>query len=164
MAKIWGDAGKAMTPMSFGKSFDRMQGQPLDKSAVITDTTFAAAYAKAETFAASDNAYVGMILSVSDGTTTKFYGVVNEAGDLEEVGSNIELDTSLEAEGKAADAKAVGDAINQLSSEIAGGGGVGEATEDGGEIFNDYTANKALAPYTKADGSCSRAGSYGYHT
>lgn len=119
MAKIWGDAGKAMTPMSFGKSFDRMQGQPLDKSAVITDTTFAAAYAKAETFAASDTAYVGMILSVSDGTTTKFYGVVNEAGDLEEVGSNIELDTSLEAEGKAADAKAVGDAINQLSSEMA---------------------------------------------
>ena len=118
MAKIWGDAGKAMSPMSFGKSFDRMQGQPLDKSAVITDTTFAAAYAKAETFAASDNAYVGMILSVSDGTTTKFYGVVNEAGDLEEVGSNIELDTSLEAEGKAADAKAVGDAINQLSSEM----------------------------------------------
>ena len=118
MAKIWGDAGNSMSPMSFGKSFDRMQGQPLDKSAVITDTTFAAAHAKAETFAASDNAYVGMILSVSDGTTTKFYGVVNEAGDLEEVGSNIELDTSLEAEGKAADAKAVGDAINQLSSEM----------------------------------------------
>lgn len=121
MAKIWGDAGSAMTPMSFGKSFDRMNGQPLDRSAVITDTTFDAAYSKAATFAASDNAYVGMILSVSDGTITKFYGVVNEVGDLQEVGSGaaIELDTTLAVAGKAADAKSVGDEVNRLSYSIA---------------------------------------------
>ena len=44
------------------------------------------------------------------------------------------------------------------------GAGVGRSTGDGGEIFNDYGANQALSPYTKADGTNSRAGSYGYHT
>lgn len=42
------------------------------------------------------------------------------------------------------------------------GAGVGRSTRDGGEIFNDYGANQALSPYSKADGVGSRAGCYGY--
>ncbi len=39
---------------------------------------------------------------------------------------------------------------------------VGVRTEEGGEIFNDYENNKALAPYARADGYNNRAGIYGY--
>lgn len=38
----------------------------------------------------------------------------------------------------------------------------GKITPQGGEIFNDYENNKALAPYAKADGIDCRAGIYGY--
>lgn len=88
MAQIWGGGGNPIVPMSFGKSLDRMNGQPLDPSAIISGDTFEAAYANAEAYAKTPNAYVGMILSVSDGHITRFYGITNEAGDLEPVGAS----------------------------------------------------------------------------
>ncbi len=39
---------------------------------------------------------------------------------------------------------------------------VGKTTPEGGEIFNDYENNQALAPYSKADGVGNRAGICGY--
>ena len=39
---------------------------------------------------------------------------------------------------------------------------VGRTTPEGGEIFNDYENNEALAPYSKADGAGCRAGIHGY--
>lgn len=39
---------------------------------------------------------------------------------------------------------------------------VGQHTPEGGEIFNDYENNQALAPYAKADGVGCRAGIHGY--
>lgn len=88
MAQLWGGSGNAIVPMSFGKSFDRMNGQPLDPSSVIVADTFDDAYAAATAYAKTTNAYVGMRLSVSDGQTTKFYGVTNTAGDLQELGGS----------------------------------------------------------------------------
>jgi len=49
------------------------------------------------------------------------------------------------------------------AENIEGDVGVGKATEQGGEIFNDYENNKALAENTIAMGTASRAGCYGYH-
>ncbi len=40
---------------------------------------------------------------------------------------------------------------------------VGEKTDDGGEIFNDYKGNKALGHYTKASGYNTIAGVTGYY-
>lgn len=39
---------------------------------------------------------------------------------------------------------------------------VGRATEAGGEIYNDYENNQALAPFTRAEGFNNRAGINGY--
>lgn len=41
---------------------------------------------------------------------------------------------------------------------VADGSGVGEAIENGGEIFNDYENNKAFAPYSHAEGYETSAG------
>ena len=38
----------------------------------------------------------------------------------------------------------------------------GKTTPEGGEIFNDYESNQALAPHAKADGAGNRAGIHGY--
>ncbi len=38
----------------------------------------------------------------------------------------------------------------------------GRSTNEGGEIFNDYVNNQALAPFSKASGTACRAGIYGY--
>ena len=38
----------------------------------------------------------------------------------------------------------------------------GKTTPEGGEVFNDYEGNQALAPYAKADGAGNRAGIRGY--
>lgn len=46
--------------------------------------------------------------------------------------------------------------------EENGGGGVGAATADNGEIFNDYTNNKAVSKYSSARGENTIAGVRGY--
>ena len=79
-------------------------------------------------------------------------------------GSAVELDTTLSKAGKAADAKAVGDALNRLSGGTGGGGGEGGSGESGvfyaiygtttfAEIKAAYEAGKAV--YMKKDGSYS---------
>ena len=58
-------------------------------------------------------------------------------------------------------AKAVYDA---LGSGVPGSSsGVGEAIENGGEIFNDYENNKALSQYSHAEGVQTIAGTYAFN-
>lgn len=72
-------------------------------------------------------------------------------------GSAVELDTTLSKAGKAADAKAVGDALNRLSGGTGGGGGGGESavfyaiygTTTLAEIKAAHEAGKAV--YMKKD-------------
>lgn len=70
-------------------------------------------------------------------------------------GSAVELDTTLSKAGKAADAKAVGDALNRLSGGTGGGGGEGGSGESSvfyaiygtttfAEIKAAYDAGKAV--------------------
>ena len=42
------------------------------------------------------------------------------------------------------------------------GGGVGQKTKDGGEIFNDYENNKAVSEYSHASGSNTHAGHFAF--
>ena len=83
------------TLMSFGKSFARLNGQPLDKSAIWYTLE------EAETYAASASAYVGQPVAVIDeeaGKTVLY--VIGVSGTLEQVGS-LPDGVSLElAEGK----------------------------------------------------------------
>ena len=70
------------TLMSFGKSFARLNGQPLDKSAIWYSK------AEADTYAASASAYVGQpvaVINETDKLTTLY--VVGANGTLEMVGS-----------------------------------------------------------------------------
>lgn len=96
MAKIYDN----FTPdnlMSFGKSFSRINGQPLDKSSIWYDLKMAEAYAK------TDAAYVGQILAVinREKSTVTHYRVNNAKGDLEDLGSLMIVDNkSVELNGK----------------------------------------------------------------
>lgn len=51
---------------------------------------------------------------------------------------------------------------NRIKALEENGGGVGAATADNGEIFNDYTNNKALSKYSSARGENTIAGVRGY--
>ena len=51
---------------------------------------------------------------------------------------------------------------NRIKALEENGGGVGAATADNGEIFNDYTNNKALSKYSSARGENTIAGVKGY--
>lgn len=67
--------------MSFGKSFSRMNGQPLDESEVWYDK------AALEAFAAGNSAYVGMKLVYVDETNQKVYQYsVQYDGSIKEIG------------------------------------------------------------------------------
>ena len=67
--------------MSFGKSFSRMNGQPLDESEVWYDK------AALEAFAAGNSAYVGMKLVYVDETNQKVYQYsVQYDGSVKEIG------------------------------------------------------------------------------
>lgn len=67
--------------MSFGKSFSRMNGQPLDESEVWYDKT------ALEAFAAGNSAYVGMKLVYVDETNQKVYQYsVQYDGSIKEIG------------------------------------------------------------------------------
>ena len=87
-----------------------------------------------------------------------------------------EVDNSLSITGAAADSKVTGDEISNLKNLVGttsvaeqiqeaigdievGGGGVGQATEQGGEIFNDYENNAANGSYDQAAGYHSQASS-----
>ena len=63
---------------------------------------------------------------------------------------DIQLDTTLTMSGRAADSKAVGDAINSLDL-------VGKTTGHGAEVFNDYKNNVATGDYSHAEGENTRA-------
>ena len=78
---------------------------------------------------------------------------INEVNGIAK-GGGVATDTTLSKSGAPADAKATGEAIRNSV--------VGKTTDDGGEIFNDRENNKALAPFTKADGTKTRAGINGY--
>lgn len=81
--------------MSFGKSFSRMNGQPLDESEVWYNKT------ALEAFAAGNSAYVGMKLVYVDETNQKVYQYsVQYDGTVKEIGvaplgdtKSIEVDT-----------------------------------------------------------------------
>ena len=67
--------------MSFGKSFSRMNGQPLDESEVWYNK------AELEAFAAGNSAYVGMKLAYVDETNQKVYQYsVQYDGSIKEIG------------------------------------------------------------------------------
>ena len=81
MANFYKNCDSA-TLMSFGKSFARLNGQPLDKSAIWYSK------AEADTYAASASAYVGQpvaVINETDKLTTLY--VVGANGTLEMVGS-----------------------------------------------------------------------------
>ena len=83
MAKIYNDFQPANL-MSFAKSFIRLDGQPLDKSEIWYNFDEAQSYAK------TDAAYVGQILSVinSENNNVIFYGIQDTEGTLKEIGSS----------------------------------------------------------------------------
>lgn len=83
MAKIYNDFQPANL-MSFAKSFVRLDGQPLDKSEIWYNFDEAQSYAK------TDAAYVGQILSVinSENNNVIFYGIQDAEGTLKEIGSS----------------------------------------------------------------------------
>ena len=66
--------------------------------------------------------------------------IKKEDGTWEVVGNNIEVDPSLEIEGMAADAKAVGDAINDLSIDIAEAGSI-DIDLEGANVGNPNPVN-----------------------
>lgn len=82
MAKIYTDF-QSSTLMSFGKSFSRLNGQPLDKSSIWYSLEEAQAYA------ATDAAYVGQIISVIDTGSNQVsaYVIKDSLGTLDSVGS-----------------------------------------------------------------------------
>lgn len=83
MAKIYNDFQPANL-MSFAKSFIRLDGQPLDKSEIWYNFDEAQSYAK------TDAAYVGQILSVinSENNNVIFYGIQDVEGTLKEIGTS----------------------------------------------------------------------------
>lgn len=87
MAKLY-DENFSKSLMSFGKSFSRLNGQPLDDSSVYFS------YAEAVEYAASASAYVGQPIAVIDkaNNTAKLYLIENEAGGLQEIGANVEFE------------------------------------------------------------------------
>lgn len=87
MAKLY-DENFSKSLMSFGKSFSRLNGQPLDDSSVYFS------YEEAATYAASASAYVGQPIAVIDkvNSTAKLYLIENEAGRLQEIGANVEFE------------------------------------------------------------------------
>lgn len=84
MAKIYEDF-RSETLMSFGKSFSRLNGQPLDDSSIYYSLE------AAQTYAASASAYVGQPIAVinKDTKTAKLYLIENEDGSLQEIGSKV---------------------------------------------------------------------------
>ena len=87
MAKLY-DENFSKSLMSFGKSFSRLNGQPLDDSSIYFS------YEEAATYAASASAYVGQPIAVIDkaNNTAKLYLIENEAGGLQEIGANVEFE------------------------------------------------------------------------
>jgi uncharacterized protein YqgV (UPF0045/DUF77 family) len=102
MAKIYGHNEAvdfaAKNLITFGGSFTRSNGQPLDKSSVWYPKDGVSGYDRACEYAASAAAYVGQELAVIDvtyaedretviGTSVKFYGIQDTAGTLKELGA-----------------------------------------------------------------------------
>lgn len=73
--------------------------------------------------------------------------------------AKVDLDTSLTTQGKAADAKAVGDALNKTVGKKY----INESGEAKGEIFNDYANNIASGGFTHAEGYDTEAVKWGAH-
>lgn len=104
MAKIYENFASE-TLMSFGKSFSRLNGQPLDKSELWYNLKSAQDYAK------TDAAYVGQKIVVidKDAGTLTHYSIKNAAGDLEELGASVLVDNkSVELNGKVVSLKNFG--------------------------------------------------------
>lgn len=123
MAKLYNDF-QAANLMSFGKSFSRLNGQPLDKSEAWFDLASAQAYAR------TDAAYVGQKIFVvnSDAGTVTHYSIKNVAGDLEELGAATLGDNkSIELSGKVLSLKNFG---KQYYKYLA----VGDTDKDGSEV------------------------------
>ena len=104
MAKIYENFASENL-MSFGKSFSRLNGQPLDKSELWYNLKSAQDYAK------TDAAYVGQKIVVidKDAGTLTHYSIKNAAGDLEELGASVLVDNkSVELNGKVVSLKNFG--------------------------------------------------------
>lgn len=115
MAKLYGrnDAVDfaAANLVSFGGSFTRLNGQPIDKSSLWYPQDGVSGYDRAAAYAASNAAYVGQELAVVSfiyaadgetvtGTKVTFYGIQDANGTLKELGAvpvgdetTIEVDT-----------------------------------------------------------------------
>lgn len=100
--------------VSFGGSFTRLAGQPIDKSSLWYPQDGVSGYDRAVAYAASNAAYVGQELAVISfiyaedgetvtGTKVTFYGIQDAEGTLKELGAvPVGDDTTVEvdAEGK----------------------------------------------------------------
>lgn len=96
MAKLYGQNGSvdfaAANLVSFGGSFTRMNGQPIDKSQVWYADDTKSALERAKEYAASSSAYVGQVISVIDtqddgSSTVAVYKIEDAEGTLSEVGT-----------------------------------------------------------------------------
>ena len=82
--------------MSFDKTFDRYFGQMLDNTTTYTSLT------AAQTYAATDKAYVGqelIVLTISDTSVTgmSLYKIKDTAGNLEEIYTKTTIDSKLDS-------------------------------------------------------------------
>lgn len=118
MAKLYGrnDAVDfaAANLVSFGGSFTRLNGQPIDKSSLWYPQDGVSGYDRAAAYAASNAAYVGQELAVVSfiyaedgetvtGTKVTFYGIQDANGTLKELGAvpvGDETTIEVDAEGK----------------------------------------------------------------
>ena len=118
MAKLYGrnDAVDfaAANLVSFGGSFTRLNGQPIDKSSLWYPQDGVSGYDRAAAYAASNAAYVGQELAVVSfiyaedgetvtGTKVTFYGIQDANGTLKELGAvpvGDETTIEVDVEGK----------------------------------------------------------------
>ena len=85
MAKLYGTI-PGSAKMTFDKSFFRANGQPLDASEIYYSLL------EAQTYAASDVAYVGQKIVVIEDNIVTHYTIVDTLGTLKPLGGIIEWD------------------------------------------------------------------------
>lgn len=91
--------------MTFGQSFSRANGQPLDNSELYYN------FEDAQKYARGPKSYVGQKIAVVNETqgTVVHYSIKNAAGDLEELGASVLVDNkSVELNGKVVSLKNFG--------------------------------------------------------
>lgn len=78
MAKKYGEIASSGI-MTFDKSFARANGQPLDTTSVHYSL------AAAQSYAATDVAYVGQLLTIIENDTVAYYMIMDTSGTLKQL-------------------------------------------------------------------------------